>query len=280
MRTSEPRCLVVVASLALVTGCFGGGGGGAGGAGGVGAGAGGSGAGNGGTGAGTGVLPIGGTNSVGGTGGSTAGAGGVGIDRCAAVDCAGVACEPGYEPYTPEGQCCPTGCRPATNACNVDCAVEECADGHYVIPEGECCPVCVPDGCGNACPIYDCAGPTVYDPKTCCMVCADTSACAGVRTCDPNADCGGAACCDEAGNYFDCYCGNITCSLNLRCPDGTSYGCAPPTQGAEPPVPPPDVCGCMPDCPMGYFLIANAEGGTWPDGSQRGTFSCSTSLPP
>lgn len=270
---------MVAASLGLVAGCFGGGGGGTGGVGGVGAGQGGTGAGNGGTGAGDGV-PVGGTNSVGGTGGSAAGAGGTGIDRCAAVDCADVACDVGYESYTPEGQCCPTGCRPATNACNVDCAVEECSDGHYVIPEGECCPVCQHDGCGNECPTYDCAGPMVYDPKTCCMVCADTSACMGVAPCAAEVDCAGAACCDEHGNYFDCYCGNISCSLNLRCPDGTRYGCSPPTSGAEPPVPPPDVCGCMPACPDGLFLIANAASGTWPDGSQRGTFSCSSELPP
>jgi hypothetical protein len=277
------RMVVVAAGLALAAGCFGGGGGVTGG---TGAGNGGMGAGNGGSGAGNGTLPFagssGGTNAVGGAGGSTAGAsGGSGVD-CTLIPCGFGACDDGFRPYTPPGACCPTHCEPSLDKCTaVDCAVPECPNGKLVTPEGQCCPVCMGgDGCAPACPTYDCPGPMVYDPATCCMVCGDTSACEGVKTCAMGADCGGAACCDTEGNYFDCYCGNISCSLNLRCSDGTSYGCSPPTQGAEPPVPPPDVCGCIPDCPDGYFVIVNATGQTWPDGTPRGSFTCSTTLPP
>jgi hypothetical protein len=43
----------------------------------------------------------------------------------------------------------------------------------------------------------------------------------------------------------------------------------------------PDVCGCVPKCPDGQFVIAGGElSSLWPTGQRKGTFSCSTELPP
>lgn len=245
MLTTKRHGLGVVASLALAAGCFGGGGAAMGGAG------------NGGRGAGTGGIMGAGSGVLGGRGGMNAvgGAGGAaGTGALCNLPCPGAACAPGYEPYVPDGSCCAMGCMP--------------------VGERD------PNLRGLECPTVECDGTPFYDANG-CRVCSDASACEGVATCVPNSDCGGIPCCDEQGNYFACHCGNATCQLSLRCPDGFDYGCAAPTQGAESPVPPPPVCGCKPDhCPAGQALITNAEIGTWPDGSRRGSFTCSDTLPP
>lgn len=247
--TTKRHGLGVVVGLALAAGCFGGGGDDAMSS----AGNGGTGAGTGGImGAGSGVLGgSGGVTAVGGAGGSTAGAGGTGV-RCD-LPCPGAACAPGYEPYFPEGSCCASKCVPSDGP-------RECPDVEVDCPPGI---------------------RLETDAAGCVIGCAETNACEGVATCVPNADCGGIPCCDEQGNYFACYCGNASCELSLRCPDGFNYACAPVAQGQESPEPPPQVCGCAPDnCPAGQVLVTNAEIGTWPDGTPRGSFICSASGDP
>jgi len=62
----------------------------------------------------------------------------------------------------------------------------------------------------------------------------------------------------------------------------TTWGCKPVTQGMapDPDNPPPTVCGYLPTCPNGQFLVISLGEGTWPDGSHKGGFSCSYNLPP
>src|SRR6185295_20285104 len=63
------------------------------------------------------------------------------------------------------------------------------------------------------------------------------------------------------------------------CPAGGHFGCAPRSQGAAPPrgQEVPRVCGCIPTCPASrHVLISQDAGGTWPDGSRKGRFSCSS----
>lgn len=238
------KLVVVGAVAAWVFGCFGSGGSDGAGGDGVTAGVGASGT------SGIAGTGSGGTGVVTGTGGTSGG--GCGL-------CSVPACRPGETPEQGPGDCCPS------------CGVVGTAGAGGSGGAG---------GTAGDCPTVECDGtPFEFDANG-CRVCSEANACDAVATCVPNTDCGGVACCDELGNYFDCECGNVNCALSLHCPDGTGYGCAPPTQGEQPPVPPQEVCGCMPDCPNGQFLIANAASGTWPDGSPRGTFTCSVGLPP
>ena len=65
-------------------------------------------------------------------------------------------------------------------------------------------------------------------------------------------------------------------------PSSPSFTCAPVTQGYESPNPQgPMVCGCAPiSCPADRpFSVTSAAAGTWPDGSGKGTFTCSADLP-
>lgn len=67
------------------------------------------------------------------------------------------------------------------------------------------------------------------------------------------------------------------------CPAGRAWQCRIVTQGAAPSPdnPAPTVCGCAPtSCPAGQFLVTSAAEGKWPDGSLKGSFSCSSNLPP
>ena len=60
------------------------------------------------------------------------------------------------------------------------------------------------------------------------------------------------------------------------------WGCKMITQGVapDPNNPPPIVCGYIPTCPSGQSLITSLGNGVWPDGSRKGAFSCSYTLPP
>ena len=60
------------------------------------------------------------------------------------------------------------------------------------------------------------------------------------------------------------------------------WGCGPVTQGIapDPNNPAPTVCGYIPVCPREQNLIVSLGQGTWPDGSLKGVFSCSSELPP
>ena len=63
-----------------------------------------------------------------------------------------------------------------------------------------------------------------------------------------------------------------TCSYNEY------WGCKYVSQGSvwDHNNPPPTVCGCFPNtCPSETYLIINGGGGYWPDGSEKGTYSCS-----
>lgn len=62
-----------------------------------------------------------------------------------------------------------------------------------------------------------------------------------------------------------------------KCDDGKTWGCRSISQGAAPPpgYSPPTGCGCIPTCPEGQVLITGLAGGTWPDGSNKGSFGCS-----
>jgi hypothetical protein len=63
------------------------------------------------------------------------------------------------------------------------------------------------------------------------------------------------------------------------CPAGRHFGCASRSQGAAPRPGQqiPQVCGCLPTCPLSqHVLIASDAGGTWPDGSRKGRFTCSS----
>src|SRR5262245_42208299 len=63
-----------------------------------------------------------------------------------------------------------------------------------------------------------------------------------------------------------------------RCPDGTTFGCAARSQGVAPArgETVPQYCGCIPRCPLSrHVLITQQAGGSWPDGSAKGRFSCS-----
>lgn len=65
------------------------------------------------------------------------------------------------------------------------------------------------------------------------------------------------------------------------CKRGTKFDCMPITSGVAPPhgEQHPSVCGCIPNCGTNYVFARMAEG-QWPDGSQKGTFQCTNSLPP
>jgi hypothetical protein len=62
---------------------------------------------------------------------------------------------------------------------------------------------------------------------------------------------------------------------------GTRWGCMPVTQGIYNPSP-LQVCGYIPtSCPIGQSIIASdADEGTWPNGSRKGNFGCSSTMPP
>ncbi len=64
------------------------------------------------------------------------------------------------------------------------------------------------------------------------------------------------------------------------CPRDTKFGCMPITTGVAPPQGEehPVVCGCIPKCPV--FVFASPIEGHWPDGSAKGSFHCTNTLPP
>ena len=64
--------------------------------------------------------------------------------------------------------------------------------------------------------------------------------------------------------------------------DGKVWGCRSVTQGIppDPNNPPPVVCGYIPTCSSEQNLVATLDEGTWPDGSRKGIFICSSDLPP
>ena len=67
---------------------------------------------------------------------------------CSIVKCAAPLCDEGYEPFTPPGQCCPTGCKKVrqtkVNCIDVFCIQVVCEPGQTtIIPDGKCCPMCV-----------------------------------------------------------------------------------------------------------------------------------------
>lgn len=68
-----------------------------------------------------------------------------------------------------------------------------------------------------------------------------------------------------------------------HCAVGMAWICGPVSQGMEsdPRHPPAEVCGCGPArCPSGEHRITNAENGTWPDGTSKGSSVCSSEYPP
>lgn len=68
----------------------------------------------------------------------------------------------------------------------------------------------------------------------------------------------------------------VACSLTEH------FGCFPISQGWNPPsgYKVPIVCGCIPNsCPQGTYLVVSGAEGTWLDGSQKGLFACSDTLP-
>lgn len=81
-------------------------------------------------------------------------------------------------------------------------------------------------------------------------------------------------------------CGKQTKNINQQyksCNSGTTWDCKGVSHGANygPNYVPPQVCGCFPDnCPSGESMIINGTGEFWPDGTQKGSYVCSTSGPP
>lgn len=78
-------------------------------------------------------------------------------------------------------------------------------------------------------------------------------------------------------------CEGIDSSFKIA-PWGYHFGCNYVSQGAawDYNNPPPQVCGFIPNsCPKNEpFVIANLDTGAWPDGSLKGSFVCSESMPP
>lgn len=140
----------------------------------------------------------------------------------------------------------------------VQCELVTCAEGETLeIPPGRCCSVCVPPG-------------------------SEVASCDGVPQCAGAVCTEGADCCDTDGNYFECSCVGIEgCVLLLHCAVNEPYGCAQVSEGVpvDPNNPPPSVCGCQVECGT-QFRIANAAGGTWPNGSLKGVFTCASGPPP
>jgi hypothetical protein len=68
-----------------------------------------------------------------------------------------------------------------------------------------------------------------------------------------------------------------------QCGADMVWACREVSQGMEydPENPPSEVCGCNPaSCPRGQRIITSYDIGTWPDGTGKGTFSCSSEDPP
>ncbi|MBX4210384.1 hypothetical protein KW783_00230 [Candidatus Parcubacteria bacterium] len=62
-------------------------------------------------------------------------------------------------------------------------------------------------------------------------------------------------------------------------PESSNFRCEYVSQGIlfDPDNPPPKVCGCRPAfCPNGQHIIVGTAQGMWPDGSQKGTFGCTS----
>ena len=60
------------------------------------------------------------------------------------------------------------------------------------------------------------------------------------------------------------------------CASGRKFTCETVEQGvaASPQHPPPRVCGCPPKCPPQHRPHATLSDKTWPDGSNRASYSC------
>ncbi len=69
-----------------------------------------------------------------------------------------------------------------------------------------------------------------------------------------------------------------------NCGQKAHWGCGVVTQGAapDPHHPPPKVCGCVPTCQANEWLLVSGAPGKWPNGTARGSFSCTpdTVAPP
>lgn len=85
----------------------------------------------------------------------------------------------------------------------------------------------------------------------------------------------------------ECKCENNVCTEILAtmeewqwCPTLSYWGCSHITSGAEPDENEPKVCGCIPDCNIGSWISSRRGEGTWPDGSLRGIFTCTSGDPP
>ena len=99
---------------------------------------------------------------------------------CSFVKCFYPSCAYGFEPFTPPGQCCPTGCKKVKEekCFNVLCILVVCEPGEIkVTPEGECCPKCVKEttDCAEvSCltePACEQGIPPITYPGECCPVC-------------------------------------------------------------------------------------------------------------
>ena len=64
-----------------------------------------------------------------------------------------------------------------------------------------------------------------------------------------------------------------------QCNSSSYFGCRAATSGVPPNPNTPPVCGCIPECSPEEYVFVSTGSGFWPDGSQKGTFHC-TSVPP
>ena len=157
---------------------------------------------------------------------------------------------------------CFAGCANASIAYQGECLKDggycetdlDCPPGQSCVEEKEC-PPCPPSS-------------ELY-PDTDC-VCVDVKVCRRLYSLCGNGVCG------ETETELNC---PADCSQQnfKNCQSSATFGCKRIMLGEYSGEPAPTVCGCMPQCREGEFLIASAGQGKWPDGSSRGSFNCSGS---